>query len=456
MTHKGVYAAVSCVTASRQVSWHKGVYAVVLVTGTPVLSCQNISMNLSPAEYERRAAYIQHAQAASADRRRARLRDLDLRATSIGRSTADLVELLKLELPPLGPEPEPDDYVWHRVSAVRQHMHLPFIYVRRSFIWSANPGSKPPASRLISHNGEAFRLYMILLLIEQISNERFLEFITSQRTSNRGSSWQTLTAQQYLTRRAHQVRLYRTLDRLARFQLIELPPARTRDRYRHLQVLDESGTGARYEPPVSLAERADGSHDDPNGRWRGTGSRRDLLMLPADFYTSGWVYVLTPPEIACLLMLLDMRFRYSNRSRYSRIFVPRGERLTHYGISDEVYVSHRELPEFGLLRHHEFLSGRDRGKLRPSDGTPLLPLEFVVQRENLAVNALKAVRGCLHIHPHAPHLKEHSRATELRRDRRLHTGRSVSDVAGKYRQLSLFDEPLEEIDRRLIGRDPQV
>jgi hypothetical protein len=271
-------------------------------------------------------------------------------------------------------------------------------------------------SRLVSHNGEALKLYLILLLLAQLPQpDNVLENIEVQGipTFVFRSSWQILLAQSHLTTRQHQVRFHRALNRLAEMSLIQLPPPGSRGRYRNISLLEEGGSGIRYTPPLSLSQRANDTAIDPDARWLTTGRRRDILLLPADFYTSGWVHVLTAPEIACLLMFFDIRFRYS-KPKSTSIFVPRSVRLENYSISDEVYRSHRELTEFWLLSHYSESSGRSRGRLRPIADQPLLPLEFEVRRSRLAADALAMTRGALHRQPHAPHLTNHSPASSQR------------------------------------------
>lgn len=146
--------------------------------------------------------------------------------------------------------------------------------------------------------------------------------------------------------------------------------------------------------------------DDALLPWLGAGRRKDLLLIPSDFFTSGWWLVLSPSEIATYLMLLDVRFQnhFSNL-----VFVRRSTRLDNYGISDEVYATHRELREFGLLKMRE-RQGRRRGRIQPKPGEDLFPLEFGVLRKRLQYSATASVMEALGTHSYAPHLAKPERS----------------------------------------------
>lgn len=120
--------------------------------------------------------------------------------------------------------------------------------------------------------------------------------------------------------------------------MVELPSRGrgTRTMFRGVHLLTETGTATtvppRYEPPTN---------------------RADTVDLPFEFWTNGWVHVLTNREIAMLLMLTDNQARTNptedtTGQQFDRWVSPKS-RIVKYDLTRATWDTHRNLQEFGLI-----------------------------------------------------------------------------------------------------------
>lgn len=273
----------------------------------------------------------------------------------------------------------------HSLDVVTDHTVIP-----RSFVRSTSAeGDRPPQSRLIARQGDAVRVYALLHYLDQSPTTRPTWFqsindVPITRAKSRPTWPALLGFPRALDDRASTARMHRAFSALEELNLIQMPSAGVRGRYRD----------------VSLAR----------GRSRAVG-----VHLPLHLFTSGWLLALTPPELAVYFMLRDVRDGYRRRAK-DAIFVPRARRLTAYGISDEVYLAHRELAEFGLITTIDPVRGRRRGKIRPPQDAKLLPFEFVIHRGGFIRDAYETVVNALTRDPVPPRLRVSEWGSVIRRE----------------------------------------
>ncbi|MER6481170.1 hypothetical protein [Streptomyces filamentosus] len=82
--------------------------------------------------------------------------------------------------------------------------------------------------------------------------------------------------------------------------------------------------------------------------------------IPVEFFTQGWVHVLTTSEIAALLMWLDItkavgrqvKLRGEEEPPSIIGFVNSETRHSYYGLGRETYETHKQLSAFGLMDVH--------------------------------------------------------------------------------------------------------
>lgn len=71
----------------------------------------------------------------------------------------------------------------------------------------------------------------------------------------------------------------------------------------------------------------------------------DVVAIPHEFFTRGWIQLLADAEIAAYLMWLDID---QNPQRHAP-FVTGFERRDRYGLSRDAYESHELLRDLGLV-----------------------------------------------------------------------------------------------------------
>ncbi|MFH8894238.1 hypothetical protein [Streptomyces sp. NPDC017949] len=111
-------------------------------------------------------------------------------------------------------------------------------------------------------------------------------------------------------------------------------PGRSRQGY---ELLSESGSSTVTEPvPYTVPADTEGS----------------FIELPIEFFTHGWIHVLTMSEIAALLMWFDtIKFHatWLETAGFPIGHVPSDVRLGRYGLSRDAYETHMPLDAFQLI-----------------------------------------------------------------------------------------------------------
>jgi hypothetical protein len=74
-----------------------------------------------------------------------------------------------------------------------------------------------------------------------------------------------------------------------------------------------------------------------------------VVALPVQFFTSGWVYLLTDSEIRMYLILKHLAGRFPQVHASRGVYCTDRDRDWLYGISRDVYESHLTLARFGLI-----------------------------------------------------------------------------------------------------------
>jgi hypothetical protein len=252
------------------------------------------------------------------------------------------------------------------LTRVRERSAIANCVIGQEFIWNPHQGAAavPPLAQLVRTSEEALRLYLTALFVAQALGRPgrppppFASIL--DRHPGSALTWPTMLGlPTNLTLRNSRLRVHRAMRRLEDLGLATIPTVGGRPDYTRFQLLSQDGSGDTYILPGS--------------RYTNLNARRaikDAVALPATFWTRGWNAVLNGREIACLLMLWHTSHRYRDPRL---VFVPRANRLNTYCLSDEIYSAHRELAEFGLVRHLEPMLGRRRGRLRYEERQAPIP-----------------------------------------------------------------------------------
>ncbi|WP_143022447.1 hypothetical protein [Nonomuraea maritima] len=141
----------------------------------------------------------------------------------------------------------------------------------------------------------------------------------------------------------------RALRHLEREMLVELGGGRSaKGRFERFRLLDEGGVptraGARVRYTVPI-------------------ENDEVIDVPVRFFTSGWVHVLSPAEIATYLILLDLKKIHPDVHDAEGVFLSRGIREARYKLSRDAYESHLNLARYGLIVRLHNPNRREDGKV---------------------------------------------------------------------------------------------
>lgn len=312
-------------------------------------------------------------------------RTLDDPGTSVRLRSSFIALSTPRELPPALGGPDRDDL---EDAAARRHDD-----------WR----TRPPMTRLIINPTHALATYLSLLYVSQADAGILQPGRRNDRANvtRRGGreSWAVLAGRWASTSRARRARMARDLTELADADLVEIAAAGRQGRYEGFEILEENGSTQEYRPPA----------DDAT--WP------DVVTLPASFFQNAWHLVLTPAEIAALLVARHATQAIPQSRTEPGTGLPRSTRWSTYGLSGEAYGSIHELEKFGLLTVHDTMPHRRNGKFRPlsgdvrdqqeADGEDLAPVPYRLElADDTAFDrkALQTVHGCLLDSPAPPRL----------------------------------------------------
>ncbi|MFB7472232.1 hypothetical protein [Kitasatospora sp. NPDC056184] len=110
-----------------------------------------------------------------------------------------------------------------------------------------------------------------------------------------------------------------------------------------------------------------------------------LILLPTEFFTDGWIFILSQSEIRMYLVLLHMARRFRTNHRETGVYCAGSIRDYEYFLSRDVYEAHLLLEGFGLIRRvasgdrHfdgkliQFHRRLERGDLMPAHRFKVMP-----------------------------------------------------------------------------------
>ena len=266
-----------------------------------------------------------------------------------------------------------------KLSALSRGRHLDQMLLRRRFVYRDEPVPgqpsdrslpprlhRPPATRIMSPNGIALRLYL-LGLFEGQAHARASKTPANQLPLIAGGGeigWTDLIAVPFQTQKKAQHlsapgghgikprnravssrndkkkrRIVSALQALSGEDvgLVYLPGAGNATRkYERFQLLDEGGTRAHADPsPYVVPLR----HD--------TG----VFGLPAGLFTNGWIHLLEDSELTFLMMLAD--WTQNVQAQVDEVDIPGETRLLRYGVGWDAYEANMVLRQFGLIEVNE-------------------------------------------------------------------------------------------------------
>lgn len=254
---------------------------------------------------------------------------------------------------------------------------------------------RPPATRIMTSQGIALRLYLTILAAAQATTKPGRRFVNSWPIigSTQSFGWDDIVAtsavvsgrgETYSSVRDKKARSIRTgLDTLERAGLVELvgEPGK-RGRHDNFVVLNDIGRQNAGDPLPYLVPV----------------TNEDCFLVPAGFVINGWLNALEDSEIAVLLMIACGRHRIGPPGvdldlAEGEVAIPGVDRLRHYGLHRDPYANARKTLEwFGLLEVREVMRHYSDG--RGEDGATLLHRMKLIP-DGFTANAHEIVPGIL-------------------------------------------------------------
>lgn len=225
---------------------------------------------------------------------------------------------------------------------------------------------RPPATRLLTSRGSLLRFSLLTLFeiqtrirpgLKQLQNPRPL--ISTGGTSVGWADLLVTDTRNYKPAGTHrrsidaqakkQAQLKQTIARLAddSYQLLKLRAgAPSNKKFEGFTLLNECGKrAAGPNVAYTVPDLMD----------------TDTFTLPIEFFTNGWVHVLTESEIAMVLMCA-----HKHASRPQGFRMPGDDRLQLYAVSPPTFETHVSLSKMGLLTVTADPKRTSAGKLTPT------------------------------------------------------------------------------------------
>ncbi len=253
---------------------------------------------------------------------------------------------------------------------------------------------RPPATRILTSQGVALRLYLTVLAAAQVETKAGRQF--DNRFPITGASdqlgWDDLVAtgaepsgrgRTYSLVRDKKARSIRSgLDNLERAGLVTL--------------VGDAGKRGRHGDFVVLNEMGRQNPGDPI-RYAVPRTKDAVIALPPQFVMNGWLNILEDSEIAVLLMVAcgcrSLPVSKELDVATGEVAIPGEDRLRYYGLHRDPYASARKTLEwFGLIKVREVM--RHLGDGRGEDGATQLH-RISVAWEGFEADAYEVVPGVL-------------------------------------------------------------
>lgn len=214
----------------------------------------------------------------------------------------------------------------------------------RAPFFIGGPYNPSPIARISAPRGVNLQVYLLALFEAQTRKRYGIPGICPIPISGGELSWvdlivseakQNMQAKAPVTATQNRVRQIKsTIKRLADENLVLRNVGEPGNRS-PLMLLHESGVAHPERRDYLIPEYYDGA--------------RAVITLPVQFFTNGWVYVLTDSEIRMYLILKHLAARFREDHLLRGVYIAETDREWLYGLSRDVYEAHLTLARFGLI-----------------------------------------------------------------------------------------------------------
>ncbi|WP_143054235.1 hypothetical protein [Streptomyces sp. KS_5] len=242
------------------------------------------------------------------------------------------------------------DRIDHALRALRQ-LHSrggrwPAQVKVRAPFFVGGPYAPSPIARLSAPRGVNLQIYLLALFEAQSRRRNGIAGPCPVPISGAEISWvdlvvseakQNMQARPPVTATQNRIRQIKSaIKRLADENLVLRNVGDPSDHF-PLMLLQEPelGLGQAEERDYVIPEYYEGG--------------KSAVALPVQFFTNGWVYVLTDSEIRMYLILKHLAARFRETHLLRGVYLTERDRDWLYGISRDVYEAHLMLSRFGLI-----------------------------------------------------------------------------------------------------------
>lgn len=201
---------------------------------------------------------------------------------------------------------------------------------------------RPLAAQMIVPRGVALKLHLMMLFAAHCTTapgSKLRVSVPVESETDGRRSWRGLLAVDAVSSNGAgvQVRsssenkrrqILKALSKLRDLDLVRFNVGQ-RNAYDRARLLLETG-GSTAAAPISYSVPT----QDTSG-----------INVPIEFFTQGWVHLLTPSETVALLMWLDV----AQNQRQEELFITAAERAGRFGLGREAYETHQALDALGLI-----------------------------------------------------------------------------------------------------------
>jgi hypothetical protein len=284
------------------------------------------------ADARRRADYVRRARARGALERRRRREEFEAQRHGIELAVSKLQQLsAAADHPPVRlrtgfierpraralPEPSPERDLRH----ADEHAALQAAARQTDLL------TRPPLTRLV-RSPRASQLLLTGFFVAACETQPGQRFNNQRELAHREHGWAALIGDRDSSPRERRRHVTRALDALDEVNLVQLGRPRQHGRYDHFEFRTEDGSDTAYTVP---------------------GATSGAVELPAGFVYNGWHLALSFAELATWLMFWIRARRLPDEHDEQGLYTVAKLRRGVYGLADELYESHHELEEFGLL-----------------------------------------------------------------------------------------------------------
>ncbi|MFF4265798.1 hypothetical protein [Streptomyces virginiae] len=216
------------------------------------------------------------------------------------------------------------------------------VRIRSTFL-VGTPSTQPPIGRIAAPRGLNLQIYLLALFEAQSRKRAGAAGACPLPISGGINPWTDLVVSEAKQNTQAKAPITSTQNRAR-----QIKSAIKRLSDENL-VLRNVGDPKRPYPLMLLHESAESQLETLEYVIPETRKAPFVLTLPVQFFTNGWIYLLTDAEIRMYLVLKHLSATFSEAHLFSGVYCSDRDRNQRYWISRDIYEAHLTLSRFGLI-----------------------------------------------------------------------------------------------------------